>query len=50
MMAWFGVNYILAAGLHSYGFSQGGAVFLTSFFVIQILLVVTTRSFKFGKK
>jgi ABC-type transport system involved in cytochrome c biogenesis permease subunit len=35
MMAWFGVNYILATGLHSYGFSEGGAVFLGSFFAIQ---------------
>jgi ABC-type transport system involved in cytochrome c biogenesis permease subunit len=49
MMAWFGVNYILAAGLHSYGFSQGGALFLTTFFIIQILLVVGTRSFKLNK-
>ena len=32
MMAWFGVNYILAAGLHSYGFSEGGAIFLGVFF------------------
>jgi cytochrome c-type biogenesis protein CcsB len=40
MMAWFGVNYILASGLHSYGFSEGGAVFLGSFFLIQIILVV----------
>ena len=31
MMAWFGVNYILASGLHSYGFSEGGAIFLGSF-------------------
>jgi cytochrome c-type biogenesis protein CcsB len=35
MMAWFGVNYILATGLHSYGFSEGGAIFLGSFFLIQ---------------
>jgi cytochrome c-type biogenesis protein CcsB len=42
MMAWFGVNYILASGLHSYGFSQGGAVFLGSFFILQILLLVVT--------
>jgi len=35
MMAWFGVNYILATGLHSYGFSEGGAIFLGSFFAIQ---------------
>lgn len=42
MMAWFGVNYILAAGLHSYGFSEGGAVFLGSFFLIQTIILVIT--------
>jgi cytochrome c-type biogenesis protein CcsB len=42
MMAWFGVNYILASGLHSYGFSEGGAVFLGSFFTIQILVLILT--------
>lgn len=40
MMAWFGVNYILATGLHSYGFSEGGAIFLGSFFAIQIAILV----------
>jgi ABC-type transport system involved in cytochrome c biogenesis permease subunit len=40
MMAWFGVNYILATGLHSYGFSEGGAIFLASFFVIQIIIIL----------
>ena len=35
MMAWFGVNYILASGLHSYGFSEGGAIFLGTFFALQ---------------
>jgi hypothetical protein len=39
-MAWFGVNYILASGLHSYGFSEGGAIFLGSFFAIQITILV----------
>ena len=42
MMAWFGVNYILAAGLHSYGFSEGGAIFLGSFFAIQIAILSFT--------
>lgn len=42
MMAWFGVNYILASGLHSYGFSEGGAVFLGSFFLVQIGILVLT--------
>jgi cytochrome c-type biogenesis protein CcsB len=44
MMAWFGVNYILASGLHSYGFSEGGALFLGSFFAIQTLLLILTYS------
>lgn len=42
MMAWFGVNYILASGLHSYGFSEGGAIFLGTFFLLQIALIVVT--------
>ncbi|MBT7608857.1 MAG: cytochrome c biogenesis protein CcsA [Bacteriovoracaceae bacterium] len=42
MMAWFGVNYILASGLHSYGFSEGGALFLGVFFLTQIALVIIT--------
>ncbi|MBY0517095.1 MAG: cytochrome c biogenesis protein CcsA [Bacteriovoracaceae bacterium] len=40
MMAWFGVNYILATGLHSYGFSEGGALFLGSFFLIQSAFLI----------
>ena len=44
MMAWFGVNYILATGLHSYGFSEGGAIFLISFFSIQIIAIILTWS------
>jgi cytochrome c-type biogenesis protein CcsB len=40
MMAWFGVNYILASGLHSYGFSEGGAMFLIVFFLVQVGVLV----------
>ncbi len=43
MMAWFGVNYILASGLHSYGFSEGGAIFLSTFFLVQIAILVITQ-------
>ena len=42
MMAWFGVNYILASGLHSYGFSEGGAIFLGSFFLVQSIVIILT--------
>ena len=44
MMAWFGVNYILASGLHSYGFSEGGAIFLGSFFAAQLLFLAVTAT------
>ncbi len=43
MMAWFGVNYVLATGLHSYGFREGGIIFLASFFVIQVGIVLISK-------
>ncbi|MBU0505947.1 MAG: cytochrome c biogenesis protein CcsA [bacterium] len=50
LMAWFGVNYILASGLHSYGFSSGGALFLAIVVLIQAIIFamffVKTRFFK----
>lgn len=39
LMAWFGVNYILATGLHSYGFSSGGSLFLLVIFLSQLLII-----------
>ena len=49
MMAWFGVNYILASGLHSYGFSEGGAIFLGSFFLLQIVILFVTSAKRNGE-
>lgn len=51
MMAWFGVNYILATGLHSYGFSEGGAIFLGSFMLAQTVLIIVCElsNFSAGK-
>lgn len=46
MMAWFGVNYILASGLHSYGFSEGGSIFLGSFVLVQISFLIMTIKVK----
>lgn len=39
LMAWFGVNYILAVGLHSYGFSSGGSMFLAAIFIAQVIVL-----------
>lgn len=40
IMAWYGVNFVLAAGLHSYGFSSGGAAAMATFVIVQILLLI----------
>jgi len=41
LMAWYGVNFILAAGLHSYGFSSGGATIVGTFVSIQLIVLIT---------
>lgn len=35
LMAWYGVNFILGVGLHSYGFSSGGQAVMAGFILIQ---------------
>ena len=39
IMAWYGVNFILASGLHSYGFSSGGTAFVMTFVLFQLVIV-----------
>jgi ABC-type transport system involved in cytochrome c biogenesis permease subunit len=41
IMAWYGVNFILASGLHSYGFSSGGATIVFTLVTFQIVLFAT---------
>ena len=38
IMAWFGVNFILATGLHSYGFSSGGAFMVITAVLFQLAI------------
>lgn len=40
IMAWFGVNFVLATGLHSYGFSSGGTFMVVSAMLAQIAIYV----------
>lgn len=40
IMAWYGVNFVLGAGLHSYGFGAGGVEYVTGFVVAHFLLVI----------
>ncbi len=36
LMAWYGVNFVLGAGLHSYGFGTGGLGYVVAFILAQL--------------
>lgn len=40
IMAWYGVNFVLGAGLHSYGFGGGGLPVVASFVFFHLLFVI----------
>ena len=40
IMAWYGVNFVLGAGLHSYGFGAGGIEYVSVFVLLHILFVI----------
>ena len=39
LMAWYGVNFVLGKGLHSYGFGVGGETYVAIFVVLDFLFV-----------
>jgi len=39
MMAWYGVNFVLGKGLHSYGFGIGGETYVASGVIADLLFV-----------
>jgi ABC-type transport system involved in cytochrome c biogenesis permease subunit len=41
LMAWYGVNFVLGAGLHSYGFGSGGLPLVAAFVGCEILFLLT---------
>jgi len=40
LMAWYGVNFVLGKGLHSYGFGIGGETYVASFVIADLLFVL----------
>jgi cytochrome c-type biogenesis protein CcsB len=40
LMAWYGVNFVLGTGLHSYGFGSGGYAYVGGFVAFEILVIV----------
>jgi len=39
LMAWYGVNFVLGAGLHSYGFGSGGFGYAAAFVAAELVFV-----------
>lgn len=39
LMAWYGVNFVLGKGLHSYGFGIGGETYVATFVITDLLFV-----------
>jgi ABC-type transport system involved in cytochrome c biogenesis permease subunit len=50
LMAWYGVNFVLGVGLHSYGFSSGGFTGVMFFTLLQLAYVGWAVVVKRGKK
>lgn len=40
LMAWYGVNFVLGVGLHSYGFSTGGVSYVATYCSAQLLFIL----------
>ncbi len=40
LMAWYGVNFVLGAGLHSYGFGSGGTGYVGGYILAQVGFIV----------
>ncbi len=39
LMAWYGVNFVLGAGLHSYGFGTGGTGYVLAYVIAQVAFI-----------
>jgi cytochrome c-type biogenesis protein CcsB len=39
LMAWYGVNFVLGKGLHSYGFGIGGGTYVATFVIVDLAFV-----------
>lgn len=46
---WYGVNYLLGTGLHSYGFGQGGELIYYLFVLTEILILSLLLNVRFSR-
>ena len=49
-VGWEGVNYVLGAGLHSYGFGAGGVEYVSAFIFIHLVYVAVTSIIRKGRQ
>lgn len=49
IMAWYGVNFVLGAGLHSYGFGAGGVEYVAGFVGLHLLFVLFVAMVRRGR-
>lgn len=49
IMAWYGVNFVLGAGLHTYGFGAGGVEYVSAFVCAHILYVVYVATLRHSR-
>jgi cytochrome c-type biogenesis protein CcsB len=49
IMAWYGVNFVLGAGLHSYGFGAGGVEYVTAFVVLHLMYVAYVTTVRYAR-
>ncbi len=50
IMAWYGVNYVLGAGLHSYGFGAGGVEYVSAFIFVHLVYVSVATIIRKGRQ
>lgn len=46
---WYGVNYILGTGLHSYGFGNGGQIYYYIFVALEVIIIFVALLARFLK-
>jgi cytochrome c-type biogenesis protein CcsB len=49
VMSWYGVNFALGAGLHTYGFGAGGVEYVAGFVVLHLLFVAYVSTVRYGR-
>ncbi len=50
LMTWYGVNFVLGRGLHSYGFGSGGSGWITVYVILETLFLAWVLYFRFAPK